>query len=73
MNNIPNFPSFNLEKGKSNAGSRWEKWLGRLENLFEGMKVDDNGQKRHFYTMTLERTSMTYTMLKRTQKRTMTQ
>ena len=26
---------------KSNAGTLWEKWLGRLENLFVGMKVTD--------------------------------
>jgi hypothetical protein len=38
MNNLPAFPSFDLETDKSNAGTRWEKWIGRLENLFVGMK-----------------------------------
>ena len=45
MNNITNFSSFDLETDKSNAGSRWEKWLGHLKNLFAGIKVDGNGQK----------------------------
>ncbi|XP_052806251.1 uncharacterized protein K02A2.6-like [Mya arenaria] len=46
MNNLPNFPSFDVDTDKSNAGTRWEKWLGRLENLFVGLKVTDDDQKR---------------------------
>jgi len=46
MNTLPNFPSFDVDADKSNAGTRWEKWLGRLENLFVGMKIDDGDQKR---------------------------
>ena len=46
MNNIPNFPSFDPETDRCNAGTRWEKWLGRLENLFVGMKIADGNQKR---------------------------
>ena len=46
MNNLPAFPSFDLETDKSNAGTRWEKWIGRLENLFVGMKISNADQRR---------------------------
>ncbi|XP_060570045.1 uncharacterized protein K02A2.6-like [Ruditapes philippinarum] len=46
MNNLPHFPSFDLETDKTNSGARWEKWIGRLENLFKGMLVGDDDQKR---------------------------
>ncbi|XP_060571177.1 uncharacterized protein K02A2.6-like [Ruditapes philippinarum] len=46
MNNLPALPSFDLETDKSNAGTRWEKWIGRLENLFVGMKISNADQRR---------------------------
>ena len=46
MNNCQFFLPSRSTRTKSNAGTRWEKWLGRLENLFVGMKVTDGNQKR---------------------------
>ena len=44
--NLPAFPPFDPDIDKNNAGSRWEKWVGRLENLFVGLNIDDVGRKR---------------------------
>ena len=44
--NLPNFPAFDPDVDKNNAGARWEKWMGRLENLFVGLNIDDDGRKR---------------------------
>lgn len=46
MNNLPNFPNFDVDTDKSNSGTRWEKWIGRLENLFVAMKIEDDAQQR---------------------------
>ena len=31
---------------KMNAGSRWKKWVDRRENVFIGMNIEDDEQKR---------------------------
>ncbi|XP_045162004.2 uncharacterized protein LOC123526819 [Mercenaria mercenaria] len=43
---LPLFPSFDYDADKSNAGPRWEKWVGRLENLLVGMAITNDGRKR---------------------------
>ena len=44
--NLPLFPSFDYDADKSNAGPRWEKWVGRLENLLVGMNITNGDRKR---------------------------
>ncbi len=38
---LPVFPSFDCEVDKSSAGVRWEKWISRLDNLFQAMDLDE--------------------------------
>ena len=40
------FAPFDYNIDKANAGSRWEKWLRKLENLLVGMKLTDENRKR---------------------------
>ena len=44
--NLPLFPSFDYDADKSNTGPRWEKWVGRLENLLVGMNITNGDRKR---------------------------
>ena len=46
MESMPSFPSFDYETDKANAGSRWEKWLKRLENFFVAMNIDNDDRKK---------------------------
>ena len=46
MENLPTFPCFEYETDKANAGPRWEKWLNRLENLFVGVNITNEGRQR---------------------------
>ena len=46
LSNLPNFPTFDVDTDKSNCGTRWEKWVSRLENLFVGLNITDEAQKR---------------------------
>ena len=46
MQNLTPFPPFDYEIDKLNAGPRWEKWIGRLENLFVGLNLKDKGEAR---------------------------
>ncbi|KAK3088256.1 hypothetical protein FSP39_016655 [Pinctada imbricata] len=50
MNNLPDFPTFDFESDKSNAGPKWDRWIGRLENLFVAIKINneegDDARKR---------------------------
>ncbi|KAK3105801.1 hypothetical protein FSP39_006028 [Pinctada imbricata] len=50
MNNLPDFPTFDFESDKSNAGPKWDRWIGRLENLFVANKINneegDDARKR---------------------------
>ena len=46
MHNVTSFPPFDYDIDKSNAGSRWEKWLRKLENPFVGMDLKDENRKR---------------------------
>ena len=41
MNNInlPSFPIFDVKAEKSTIGPRWDRWVGRLENLFVALKM----------------------------------
>ena len=43
---LPHYPSFDYASDKSNAGPRWERWVDRLENLFVGLKIDNEDRKR---------------------------
>ncbi|XP_062571293.1 uncharacterized protein K02A2.6-like [Saccostrea cucullata] len=36
---LPLFPQFDPETDKINAGPRWDRWIGRLENLFIALKL----------------------------------
>ena len=46
MESLPPFVCFDYETDKANAGPRWEKWLNRLENLFVGVNITNDGRKR---------------------------
>jgi hypothetical protein len=46
MANLPSFPPFDVEADKANAGPRWKKWIGRLENLLVGMNMNNDARKR---------------------------
>ncbi|XP_021352181.1 uncharacterized protein K02A2.6-like [Mizuhopecten yessoensis] len=49
MTSLPIFPSFDTESDKSNAGPRWDRWIGRLENLLVALDItdeDENDRKR---------------------------
>ena len=46
LSNLPNFPTFDVDTDKSNCGTRWEKWVSRLENLFVGLNITEEAQKR---------------------------
>ena len=37
--NLPSFPTFDVEAEKSTIGPRWDRWVGRLENLFVALKM----------------------------------
>lgn len=44
---IPVFPQFDADSDKTTAGARWDRWIGRLENLFIVLKLvvaDDANQ-----------------------------
>ncbi|KAJ8299252.1 hypothetical protein KUTeg_023312, partial [Tegillarca granosa] len=45
MASIPNFPKFD-DSDSHDAGPKWDKWVSRLELLFDGMKLTDDKQKR---------------------------
>lgn len=45
MDRLPEFPPFEYSD-KTDAGPKWEKWIERLELLFTGMDINDNGRKR---------------------------
>ena len=49
MENLPTFPCFEYETDKANAGPRWEKWLNRLENLFVGVNITNEGRQRYCF------------------------
>ena len=46
MESLPPCVCFDYETDKANAGPRWEKWLNRLENLFVGVNITNDGRKR---------------------------
>lgn len=46
MEKLTYFPPFDYDADKTNAGPKWEKWVGRLENLFTGLKIEDDKQQR---------------------------
>ena len=46
MQSLPSFPPFDYEANKANAGPRWKKWLGRLENLFVAMNLKSEERQR---------------------------
>ncbi|CAG2223866.1 unnamed protein product [Mytilus edulis] len=43
---LPPYPTFDYASDKSNAGPRWERWVSRLENLFVGLKIENEERKR---------------------------
>ncbi|KAK3092457.1 hypothetical protein FSP39_003031 [Pinctada imbricata] len=42
---LPVFPQFKVH-AEGAVGTRWRKWVQRLENLFVGMKISDNKRRR---------------------------
>lgn len=38
---LPVFPAFDADVDKSTVGPRWDRWVGRLENLFVALKLVD--------------------------------
>ena len=36
---LPIFPAFDAEVDKSTVGPRWDRWVGRLENLFVALQL----------------------------------
>lgn len=46
MSSLTPFPPFDYDVDKTNAGSRWEKWLRKLENLFVGLNLKDEKRMR---------------------------
>jgi hypothetical protein len=51
MDRLPDFPTFDVESDNSNTGPRWDRWVGRLENLFVAMDIteeSEDGRKRAF-------------------------
>ena len=46
VSNLPNFPTFYVDTDKSNCGTRWEKWVSRLNNLFVGLNIPDEAKKK---------------------------
>lgn len=45
MDKLLEFPPFQYSE-KTDAGPKWEKWIERLDLLFTGMDINDNGRKR---------------------------
>ncbi|KAG1702036.1 hypothetical protein GQR58_004524 [Nymphon striatum] len=43
---LPIFPSFDYDADKYNAGPRWDKYIQRLEILFEAMNIEADKRKR---------------------------
>ena len=43
---LPPYPTFDYASDKSNTGPRWERWVSRLENLFVGLKIENDDCKR---------------------------
>ena len=43
---LPTFPTFPVHAESNTAGTRWEKYVKRLENLFIGFGVTDDNRKR---------------------------
>ena len=41
MDRLPEFPPFDIDLDKSINGPRWDRWIGRLENLFVAMEIVD--------------------------------
>jgi hypothetical protein len=46
MAGIPPFTSFDIETDKFSAAHRWNKWVGRLENLLVGLNITNDERKR---------------------------
>jgi hypothetical protein len=45
MDRLPEFAAFDYAD-KADAGPKWDKWICRLELLFTGMNIEDNGRKQ---------------------------
>lgn len=64
MDRLPEFPLFEYSD-KTDAGPKWEKWIERLELLFTGIVINDNGRNERYYYITQEKVYTTFTMPKR--------
>ena len=49
---IPDFPAFDIDIDKQNAGPRLNRYVGRLENVFVGMDIKDDQRKGHYFFIT---------------------
>ena len=43
---LPPYPTFDYASNKSNAGPMWERWVSRLENLYVGLKIENDDRRR---------------------------
>lgn len=43
---LPQYPTFDYASDKCNVGPRWERWVSRLENLFVGLRIENDDRKR---------------------------
>lgn len=44
--NLPNFPGFPVHSDPNTVGSRWTKYIKRIENMFVGFSITDDKQQR---------------------------
>ena len=43
---LPSFPKFDVFNEENSLGSRWEKYVNKLENLFNGLNITANKRKK---------------------------
>ena len=46
MTGLPKCPVFDIHCDKSSVGTRWNKYITKLENLFTGLNIDKNKRKK---------------------------
>ena len=46
--NLPDFPSFNINEEPNSLAVQWNKWMDRFENLLKALAVgeDEDGRKK---------------------------
>ena len=46
MAGLPSFPKFDVHTDENSLGIRWRKYLGKLENLFIGLNIENRKRKK---------------------------